>query len=67
MIIYIVVAVVVLFCCCPTICSTVWWTMGTAIQAALGIGAAAQQKKAIDDANKQLEDAFKNIDKTKGK
>jgi phage FluMu protein Com len=58
MIIGIVVAAVLLFCCCPLSCGTVYSIFGAAIQTALGIGAANQQNKAI-------EDMFKNIDKKK--
>jgi|SRR6516164_8662177 len=60
--ILIIAAVVLLFCCCPSICTGVWWFAGAAIQTAIGIGGAAAQKKAIDDAFKKAQD---DLNKTK--
>ncbi len=51
-IIYIIVAAVVLFCCCPSICGTVYSIFAGAINAALGIGAAAQQQKMLEELQK---------------
>lgn len=66
MIISLIVAAVLLFCCCPGICGTIYSIFAGAINAAIGIGAAAQQQKAL----RELEKAkfnFEDLDKTKKK
>src|SRR5204863_164058 len=50
--ILIIVACVLVFCCCPSICGTIYSFFGAAIQTAVGIGGAAAQKKAMEDAAK---------------